>query len=297
MTVLHNSISAYWDQRAASYSREIAAELHSDQRGTLAFLRYLLSTFAPHLALKDDSALGQGQAQVQGHALDLGCGPGLFSVFLASHGFSVTALDGSEGMLAQARLNCEHFLSAEQQERVTLVSGDVAHPPVAEGSCDLIVARDVWWNLPQPQVAYAHALKALKSQGLLIIFDGNYYYSYQNSAYYQDYTKTHQNLDGVNVAEMERIAQTLPLSYQLRPAYDLKVISDLAGDSVSAHAWVELKAPDDSAAASTATNTVVPATSSADVVLGSHRWRPFTPDNSIALPEIIDKFVVCVQKH
>lgn len=292
MTVLHNSISAYWDQRAASYSREIAAELHNDQRGTLAFLRHLLSTFASHLTLKDDSA------QVQGQALDLGCGPGLFSVFLASHGFSVTALDGSEGMLSQARLNCAHFLSAEQQGRVTFVSGDVAHPPVAKGSCDLIVARDVWWNLPQPQEAYSHALKALKSQGLLIIFDGNYYYSYQNPAYYQDYTKTHQDLEGVNVAEMARIAQRLPLSYQLRPAYDLKVIHDLAGDSVIAHAWVELTAPDYIAAAPTTTATTVsPATNCADVVLGSHRWRPFTPDNSNALPEIIEKFVVCVQKH
>ena len=294
MTVLHNSISTYWDQRAASYSREIATELHHDQRGTLAFLRHLLTTLTPHLTNKDTTA------PLQAQALDLGCGPGLFSIFLASHGFSVTALDGSEGMLAQARLNCEHFLSAEQQSRITFLHDDVTHPPIAAGSCDLIVARDVWWNLPQPQEAYANAIKTLKSQGLLIIFDGNYYYSYQNPAYYQDYTKTHQDLDGVNVSEMERIAQKLPLSYELRPEYDLKIISKLAGDSVNAHAWVELQKDEHAAVnttAITASPVPSPAPSSADVILGNHRWRPFTTDNSTALPEIIAKFVVCVQKH
>ena len=58
----------------------------------------------PHIAL-EEPLLREQLGSVRGVAvLDLGCGTGRHSLWLASAGAVVTALDISEGMLAQARL-------------------------------------------------------------------------------------------------------------------------------------------------------------------------------------------------
>ena len=41
-----------------------------------------------------------------GHVLDFGCGPGRIARLVAAQGFTVHGVDGSEGMLAEARKHC-----------------------------------------------------------------------------------------------------------------------------------------------------------------------------------------------
>jgi len=69
-------------------------------------------------------------------AIDLGCGSGANSVFLAEHGFAVTGVDFSPVALGKARaLATEHGVTA------TFVKGDLtaAHIPGADGPFDLLV--------------------------------------------------------------------------------------------------------------------------------------------------------------
>src|SRR5438094_7134181 len=69
-------------------------------------------------------------------AIDLGCGSGANSVFLAEHGFDVTGVDFSPVALGKARaLAIEHGVTA------TFVKGDLtaAHIPGVDGPFDLLV--------------------------------------------------------------------------------------------------------------------------------------------------------------
>ena len=69
-------------------------------------------------------------------AIDLGCGSGANSVFLAEHGFEVTGVDFSPVALGKARaLATEHGVTA------TFVEGDLTRAQItgAEGPFDLLV--------------------------------------------------------------------------------------------------------------------------------------------------------------
>lgn len=227
---LNDDINAYWNTRASGYGADIAQEIRDDRKGTLAMLDHLLTQhFALKLpaVVKNDAETGTTPPLQGFHALDLGCGPALLSMHLAQLGCTVTAIDQSTEMLTQAKQHCEQFLMPQAQQRVHLQQGDAINPDVPNESFDLVVSRDVFWNLPDPATAYHHALQALKPHGLMVVFDGNYYYGYADRAYHKDYRLNHQHLEGVDVTIIERLAQDLPLSYQLRPQYDFALINQL----------------------------------------------------------------------
>ena len=79
------SMARYWSQDAENYGDIIRKELASFR--VKAWQNYLREK------LPADTR----------KVLDLGCGPGFFSIILAEMGYEVTAVDCSEGMLAQAR--------------------------------------------------------------------------------------------------------------------------------------------------------------------------------------------------
>src|SRR5207248_7080367 len=67
-------------------------------------------------------------------ALDLGCGTGRHALWLAAAGATVTAVDFSEGMLAQARRK-------PGGEAVRFVGHDLHHPlPIPDAAVDLVVS-------------------------------------------------------------------------------------------------------------------------------------------------------------
>jgi SAM-dependent methyltransferase len=79
---------------------------------------------------------GRLDARTLPRAIDLGCGSGANSVFLAEQGFDVTGVDFSPVALEKAnRLAGEHNVS------VSFVQGDLTSPtiPGAEGPFDLLV--------------------------------------------------------------------------------------------------------------------------------------------------------------
>lgn len=68
-----------------------------------------------------------------GRVLDVGCGAGRYAVWLAEHGYAVTAVDPSETQVELARSKAaEHGV----EDRVQVAHGDVRDIPVADGAFD-----------------------------------------------------------------------------------------------------------------------------------------------------------------
>ena len=73
-----------------------------------------------------------------GRALDAGCGHGAETLWLAAHGWQVTAVDFSASALAHARSTAE-ALGPDISERITWVEGDLAVWAPARDDFDLVV--------------------------------------------------------------------------------------------------------------------------------------------------------------
>ncbi len=217
------AIRRYWNTRAEGYSLKTAYDMQHAENIWLERLR----PFLPESGRLD--------------ILDIGCGPGFFSLLLARQGHAVVAFDYTEGMLEQASRNAE-----EAGVSLTLRQGDAQNLPFPDASFDLIVSRNLTWNLEHPEKAYAEWLRVLRPGGRLVNFDGNHY-RYLYSAVYEeerkqpDYTDGH-NPDfmlGVDPAPINAIAANLPLSRVDRPQWDMETL--LALDTCNVAAEVERK--------------------------------------------------------
>ena len=91
-------------------------------------------------------------------ALDLACGEGRNSLFLAHHGFTVTGVDIAEVALAKARRRAE-----QAGQAIELVAGDLDQY-VFKGSYDLIIICNF---LDRP--LFPAAVAALRPGGLLLV--------------------------------------------------------------------------------------------------------------------------------
>lgn len=95
--------------------------------------------------------------------LELGCGTGKNTVWLAEHARSVTALDFSPEMLARARLRVAGAT-------VRFVEHDIREPwPVAAQSVDVVVGNLVLEHVRELAPIYAAAARALRVGGQLFL--------------------------------------------------------------------------------------------------------------------------------
>jgi ubiquinone/menaquinone biosynthesis C-methylase UbiE len=95
--------------------------------------------------------------------LDLGCGTGRHSVWLAAGGAQVTAVDFSEGMLEEAR-------GKPGAAGVRFLSHDLHDPlPFADGTFDLVVSGLVLEHLRELSPFFAEVHRVLGSGGRAIV--------------------------------------------------------------------------------------------------------------------------------
>ena len=95
--------------------------------------------------------------------LDLGCGTGRHTAWLAAAGARVTAVDFSEGMLAHARRKTENA-------GVRFVVHDLHRPlPFDAGAFDLVVSGLVLEHLSDLQGFFGEAHRVLRSNGRAIV--------------------------------------------------------------------------------------------------------------------------------
>ena len=214
MKAIERNIYNYWTGRAQSYSEYNKSELADERREKWrSVLLREISKYVPGKEPKDIQVL------------DAGCGPGFFSLLLAEAGFAVTAVDTTEAMLYEARKN-----AGELARSISWVLGDVQLLDFHSERFDVVVTRNVTWNLPDPKAAYAEWFRVLKPTGVLLNFDADWYgYLFdeeKKAAYEQDRKNSaEQNREDCNVGEnfdvMEDIARRIPMSSLRRPQWDM----------------------------------------------------------------------------
>jgi ubiquinone/menaquinone biosynthesis C-methylase UbiE len=95
--------------------------------------------------------------------LDLGCGTGRHALWLAAAGATVTAVDFSEGMLAEARRK-------PGAEAVRFLAHDLHHPlPFPDANFDLVVSGLVLEHLRELDGFFAEARRVLRPGGRAVV--------------------------------------------------------------------------------------------------------------------------------
>jgi len=117
----------------------------------------------PLIAL-EDPAVRAAIGEVRGLAvLDLGCGTGRHSLWMAAAGALVTAVDFSRGMLREARRK-------PGAERVRFLPCDLRQPlPFADGAFHLVVSGLVLEHVPDLDVFFGEARRVLRPGGRAVI--------------------------------------------------------------------------------------------------------------------------------
>ena len=210
----------YWTRRAAGYSSVNRTELSGAQRHRWRSL--LSDQIASHFP---------GKAPEELQILEVGTGPGFFAILLDELGYAVTAIDLTPAMLAEARKN-----AGPMAGRIRWMEMNAESLAFPDAAFDVVLSRNLTWNLPHPELAYAEWMRVLRPGGLLLNFDANWYGYLFNAdaqeAYERDRRNTaQQGIKDENIGEnfdvMEGIARRIPLSNTLRPAWDLCVLSRL----------------------------------------------------------------------
>ena len=205
---------AYWTGRASGYSEVNQVELETDQRRKWSeCLHAEITQQFP------------GIAAAQLRVLEVGTGPGFFAILLCELGYDVTAIDLTPAMLEEAKKNAGRLADS-----IRFMEMNAEALKFEDASFDVVISRNLTWNLPHPDAAYAEWARVLKPGGLLLNFDANWYaYLFDEkaqAAYEQDrINSAEQGVCDQNVGEnfdvMEDIARRVPLSSIRRPAWDL----------------------------------------------------------------------------
>ena len=220
----------YWTNRASSYSGVNQEELATSQK---TVWRGLIS--------RRIAARFPNTKPKRIRVLDVGTGPGFFAIILAELGYQVTAVDYTASMLEEAKRN-----AGALAEKIDFRQMNAEELSFRAASFDVLVTRNVTWNLPNPEKAYAHWMRVLKPGGLLLNFDANWYrylWDENDQAAHALDRKNLQDSDvrdetaGTDVDAMEAIARQTPLSRIHRPAWDLDV---LRGMGMQANADTEI---------------------------------------------------------
>ena len=220
---LLNEIQSYWSTRTEGYSEVNQKELEGTQYQ--AWLNVLTEQFPD-------------KPKEELRILDVGTGPGFFPRILAENGYRVTAVDYTTGVLEKARENTRGL-----EDRIRFLQMDAQKLTFEDNSFDVVISRNLTWNLEHPKSAYREWLRVLDEGGRLLNFDANWYgYLYDEEkrrAYEQDRKNVEQKqLDDhylcTDIDRMERIALEMPLSSQARPQWDLTALQELGFEEIRA---------------------------------------------------------------
>ena len=213
---LLQEIESYWTTRTDGYSEVNQKELAGMQKAAW------LEVLTEHFPKKEKKDL---------RILDIGTGPGFFPTILSEAGYEIDAADYTPGMLEKARENVGKYV-----DRVRFWREDAQNLDFENETFDVIISRNLTWNLEEPARAYAEWMRVLKPGGKILNFDANWYgYLYDDNkrAAYEDDRKNVENaaLDDhytcTDIDRMEQIALQMPLSAIHRPVWDAKVLRSI----------------------------------------------------------------------
>lgn len=200
-------IQENWTKSAERYSEQNNRELQSDKKDI--WTKIILENMKKKGKLK---------------ILDIGCGPGEFSILMALAGHEVIGVDLTPAMLEQAINNARKY-----NVDATFINMDVQNLQFEDETFDLIIARNVTWNLQDAKSFFEGCQRVLKTGGRIVYFDANWYlFLYDEEVrrakeiadkkYEEIYKKESdhsiKNLRASNIAHM------LSLSKENRPNWD-----------------------------------------------------------------------------
>ena len=222
---LLEEIQHYWNNRYSGYSKVNQKELEGIQRER--WKKQFERLLPANKNLK---------------VLDIGTGPGFFTIILEELGYTnIMGIDVSEKMIEVAKENIQKY--GKKDSSIELIQMDAQKLEFKPESFDIIVSRNLTWNLEKPQQAYSEWLRVLKPNGALFIFDANWYAFLKNESLAKEFEAKRQQAieekledywqgEGVDEEKMDWIVQQLPLTYQLRPQWDMEYFSTQEGISV-----------------------------------------------------------------
>ena len=218
-------IQGYWNYRYTGYSKVNQKELEGIQRER--WKKQFERLLPANKNLK---------------VLDIGTGPGFFTIILEELGYTtIIGIDVSNKMLEVAKKNIQQY--GKENSNIQLIQMDAQNLEFDSETFDIIVSRNVTWNLEKPQQAYSEWLRVLKPNGALFIFDANWYAFLQNEQLEKEFEAKRQQAieekledywqgEGVDEEKMNWIVQQLPLTYQQRPQWDIDYFSSQEDVSV-----------------------------------------------------------------
>lgn len=215
MENLLEEIRAYWSTRTEGYSEVNQKELHGMQKQ--AWLSVLEKEFPD-------------KPKEEIRILDVGTGPGFFPIILAEAGYLTDAVDYTEGMLKKAAENAGSLGSRIQFHRM-----DAQKLDFEAETFDIVISRNLTWNLEKPEQAYREWFRVLKKGGKLLNFDANWYCYLYDEEKRKGYENDRKNVENAAVEDyylctdidrMEKIALQVPLSSTQRPQWDKKVLEE-----------------------------------------------------------------------
>ena len=115
-------------------------------------------------------------------------------------------------------------------------------PDFPEGTFDVVLSRNLTWNLEDPEQAYKEWMRVLKKGGILLNYDANWYHHLFDAEKREEYEKDRQMVTEAGLEDhytctdidtMEEIARQVPLSRIDRPRWDQKILQKLGTAQVS----------------------------------------------------------------
>ena len=145
----------YWTGRASGYSEINQEELRTAQREV--WRRELKAHIERQFPDRDPKSV---------RVLEIGTGPGFFAILLCEFGYDVTAIDLTPAMLVEARKNAGALAS-----QIKFMEMNAEELYFLDHSFDVILSRNLTWNLPHPETAYREWQRVLKPGGRLVILE------------------------------------------------------------------------------------------------------------------------------
>lgn len=99
--------------------------------------------------------------------LDIGCGTGSLTVLLAELGYTLTGIDLSSAMLAQAQAKAQ-----KAGQAIVFHVMEATNPALPAHAFDLILCRHLLWALPAPHQVLQNWGHLLKPGGRLLLIEG-----------------------------------------------------------------------------------------------------------------------------
>lgn len=208
--IKQESLNLRWTRSSAGYGRIIQNELSSFR---VRAWQQLLTEHMP-----SGSPLS---------VLDIGVGPGFFTVILAKLGHRLTGIDASEGMIQQAQAN-----AADQQIEAEFYLMDSHRMSFPDCQFDAVVCRNVTWTLRDPASAYREWKRVLKPGGRLLVFDANWNLFRYDEALAKKVADREEQFrarygepyDTYEGPEEEKEMGRFPLDDKIRPDWDVETL-------------------------------------------------------------------------